>query len=164
MQVLRQRFACQVLRTQRADRARAQGWLWDGMLEEGHVWRRRFSDFVVWSEPKRVEKLRYMHRNPVKRGLVLSVQMENMRSRTTPTYRAAEGFVSLCLLQSSFVAYVELLMISIWASEPAWNRFTASQLPVDGAERDHGIIRLGLRTYELLVSAESKAQDAQNLI
>jgi putative transposase len=26
---------------------------------------------VVFSEKKRVEKLRYMHRNPVKRGLVL---------------------------------------------------------------------------------------------
>jgi len=108
MQVLKQRFACQVLRAQRADRARAQGWLWDGMLEEGHVWQRRFYDFVVWSEPKRVEKLRYMHRNPVKRGLVLSVQIENMRNRTIPTCQAAEGFVSLCLLQSPFVAHVEL--------------------------------------------------------
>jgi putative transposase len=26
---------------------------------------------VVWTERKRVEKLRYMHRNPVKRGPVL---------------------------------------------------------------------------------------------
>ena len=25
----------------------------------------------MWTEKKRVEKLRYMHRNPVKRGLVL---------------------------------------------------------------------------------------------
>ncbi len=30
-----------------------------------------FYDFNVWSERKRVEKLRYMHRNPVKRGLVM---------------------------------------------------------------------------------------------
>jgi len=27
-------------------------------------------DFNVWSEQKRVEKLRYIHRNPVRRGLV----------------------------------------------------------------------------------------------
>jgi len=27
-------------------------------------------DCNVWSEQKRVEKLRYIHRNPVKRGLV----------------------------------------------------------------------------------------------
>jgi putative transposase len=35
-----------------------------------HVWEARFYDFNVWTERKRVEKLRYMHRNPVKRGLV----------------------------------------------------------------------------------------------
>jgi putative transposase len=34
------------------------------------VWQPRFYDFNVWTEHKRVEKLRYMHRNPVKRGLV----------------------------------------------------------------------------------------------
>lgn len=32
-------------------------------------WQARFYDFNVWSEKKRVEKLRYMHRNPVNRGL-----------------------------------------------------------------------------------------------
>jgi len=94
---------------------------------------------------------------------LVSVQIEDMRSRTIPAYQASEGFVSLCLLQRPFVAYVELLMISIWDSEPALNRFTATQLAVDVAERGHDIIRLGLRTYELLVSAESKAQGAQNL-
>ena len=33
-------------------------------------WQPRYFDFNVWSERKRVEKLRYLHRNPVKRGLV----------------------------------------------------------------------------------------------
>ena len=33
-------------------------------------WQRRFHDFNVWSHKKRVEKLNYMHMNPVKRGLV----------------------------------------------------------------------------------------------
>jgi putative transposase len=35
-------------------------------------WQARYYDFNVWSESKRVEKLRYMHRNPVARGLVAS--------------------------------------------------------------------------------------------
>ena len=34
------------------------------------VWQRRFYDFNVWSESKRLEKLQYMHGNPVKRRLV----------------------------------------------------------------------------------------------
>jgi len=33
-------------------------------------WQRRYYDFNVHSDEKRVEKLKYMHRNPVKRGLV----------------------------------------------------------------------------------------------
>ena len=37
---------------------------------QAHFWETRYYDFNVWSAKKRVEKLRYMHRNPVKRGLV----------------------------------------------------------------------------------------------
>ena len=33
-------------------------------------WQARYYDFNVYTEPKRIEKLRYMHRNPVVRGLV----------------------------------------------------------------------------------------------
>ena len=40
-------------------------------MERGRIWQPRFYDFVVFSDKKREEKLRYMHRNPVKRGLVL---------------------------------------------------------------------------------------------
>jgi putative transposase len=35
-----------------------------------HFWQARFYDFNVWTEHKRIEKLRYIHRNPVERGLV----------------------------------------------------------------------------------------------
>jgi hypothetical protein len=33
-------------------------------------WQARYYDFNVWSERKFVQKLRYIHRNPVERGLV----------------------------------------------------------------------------------------------
>ena len=36
------------------------------------VWQRRFYPFGIYSEKKRLEKLAYMHANPVKRGLVTS--------------------------------------------------------------------------------------------
>ena len=37
----------------------------------GHpFWEQRYYDFNVWSEHKKIEKLRYIHRNPVERGLV----------------------------------------------------------------------------------------------
>ena len=65
---LKQRFAERVLRRSRRKRNADQGSLWEP--RSVHVWQARFYDFNVWTERKRVEKLRYMHRNPVKRGLV----------------------------------------------------------------------------------------------
>ena len=52
----------------------------DTALTRGHVWQRRLYDFVVFTEKKRVEKLRYMHRNPVVRGLVLEPEQWNWSS------------------------------------------------------------------------------------
>jgi len=37
-------------------------------------WQPRYYDFNVWSERKRIEKLRYLHRNPVERGLCAEPQ------------------------------------------------------------------------------------------
>jgi len=69
VQAVKQGFARRVLKRLRRGKAAAQAELFGSAAE--HVWQRRFYDFNVWSERKRVEKLRYMHRNPVKRGLVL---------------------------------------------------------------------------------------------
>jgi putative transposase len=38
--------------------------------KERPFWQPRYYDFNVWNPEKTTEKLRYMHRNPVKRGLV----------------------------------------------------------------------------------------------
>ena len=37
--------------------------------EEQQFWQRRYYDFNVWTDEKRIEKLRYMHLNPVRRSL-----------------------------------------------------------------------------------------------
>ncbi len=71
MQALKQGFARRLLSKLRARADSRQGTLWHAPLASGHIWQRRFYDFVVFSEKKRVEKLRYMHRNPVAHGLVL---------------------------------------------------------------------------------------------
>ena len=66
MKVVKQRFA---RRVRKPHRHAAQAVLWPESAD-AHIWQKRFYDFNVWSERKRVEKLKYMHRNPVKRGLV----------------------------------------------------------------------------------------------
>lgn len=75
MQAVKQGFARRVLRSnsdRRQTKLAGNAGLGDGLSD--HVCQRRFYDFVVFTEKKRVEKLRYMHRNPVKRGLVLEPQ------------------------------------------------------------------------------------------
>lgn len=62
MQALKLGFARRVLSARRSFRHH--------QAEPAHVWQRRFYDYNVRSQHKRVEKLRYIHRNPVRRGLV----------------------------------------------------------------------------------------------
>ena len=64
-------------------------------LPEGNpFWEPRYYDFNVWSEAKRVEKLRYIHRNPVRRGLVKKPEDWNWSSfRHYAT--GAEGVVEI---------------------------------------------------------------------
>jgi putative transposase len=69
MQVLKQRTAVALLPKSKR-RSPRQGNLFGGESKGRAFWQARSYDFNVWTTKKRVEKLRYMHRNPVKRGLV----------------------------------------------------------------------------------------------
>jgi putative transposase len=68
MQVLKQRSARALLPKKKRADAR-QGRLFADAILRTPFWQARFYDFNVRTTKKRVEKLRYMHRNPVKRGL-----------------------------------------------------------------------------------------------
>lgn len=46
--------------------------------ERKHFWQKRYYDFNVRNEQQLIEKLRYIHRNPVKRGLC--IQPEDWKS------------------------------------------------------------------------------------
>jgi putative transposase len=74
MQAIKQGFARRILIKLRASNEPQPGNSRNTALDNGHIWQARFYDFVVFTEEKRVEKLRYMHNNPVKRGLVREPQ------------------------------------------------------------------------------------------
>jgi putative transposase len=73
MQALKLGFARRVLAQARRRHHPSQASLFEHAPQ--HVWQKRFYDFNVWTPRKRVEKLRYMHRNPVQRGLVASPEL-----------------------------------------------------------------------------------------
>ena len=71
MQVLKQRVSV-ACRTKK--RATQQLGIWQED-EAPAFWQPRYYDFNVYSKRKYIEKLRYIHRNPVKRGLVRSPEL-----------------------------------------------------------------------------------------
>jgi hypothetical protein len=62
--------------------------LWEEATEAGHVWQRRFYDFVVFGESKRTEKLRYMAGWPTC-PRVAFFNVVGIQSACTPKTRAA---------------------------------------------------------------------------
>ena len=68
MQVLKQRTARALLPKRKRRGPRQRELFGDDMRRT--FWQARFYDFNVWTTKKRIEKLRYTHCNPVKRGLV----------------------------------------------------------------------------------------------
>jgi putative transposase len=56
--------------------------------KQNPFWQARYYDFNVFSEAKRIEKLEYMHANPIKRGLVDAA--EDWRWSSYRSYRTRE--------------------------------------------------------------------------
>jgi putative transposase len=85
MQAVKLGFARRVLGQMRRRRRPAQAALFETIVT--HIWQKRFYDFNVWSRHKLFEKLRYMHDNPVKRGLVESPALWRWSSYRFYTFR-----------------------------------------------------------------------------
>ena len=75
MQVLKQRVGQRLLPPLRKSRNQLGLWRENGRQKKRHFFQPRFYDFNVYTRRKMIEKLRYMHRNPVKRGLVPSPEL-----------------------------------------------------------------------------------------
>lgn len=75
MQVFKQRVSRRMRGNSRRNAPQLP--LWKAPTHPGRLrgfWQRRFHDFNVFTEEKKNEKLRYMHWNPVKRGLAREPQ------------------------------------------------------------------------------------------
>lgn len=89
IQVLKQRVARRLL----PKRKKSQSDFWE-RTPRRRFWQRRSYDFNVYSQRKVTEKLRYMHRNPVKRGLVSSPELWRWSSYRSFAF-GEEGVVKL---------------------------------------------------------------------
>jgi putative transposase len=106
MQLVKQLYAQRVVPRTRRKRSEAENS--QPKSKPVHVWEARFYDFNVWTEPKRVEKLRYMHRNPVKRGLV-----------TEPEQWVWSSFRDYLFGQTGIVRVNDTDVMTMWVRPPA---------------------------------------------
>ncbi len=75
-------------------RPSSQGELFPEASIPRSFWQARFYDFNVWTKKKRIEKLRYIHRNPVTRGLVDSPEQWRWSSFRAYAFRE-KGIVAV---------------------------------------------------------------------
>jgi heme-degrading monooxygenase HmoA len=96
---------------------------------------------------------------------VLNAYLEQVQSQVMVDYERAAGLVSVWVTRRPFVAYVELMTVSLWESEWALNSFVKNVSEYRGTV-DYGAIRLEPRTYEVLLFREGPgrmpAPDAQH--
>ena len=71
MQVLKQRVSL-LSRRKKSNSNQVPLWNVEAPIA---FWQPRYHDFNIYSKRKHIEKLRYIHRNPVKRGLVTSPEL-----------------------------------------------------------------------------------------
>jgi len=91
---------------------------------------------------------------------MVSSYLEYVQSYEIPRYEAANGLIGVYVLQKPFVAYVELMTVSIWQSEEASGQFVRDPLPADRAKRDCGAVELPERIYEIVLSCQGKLPGA----
>jgi heme-degrading monooxygenase HmoA len=74
-------------------------------------------------------------------------------------YESAAGLVSVWLLRRPYVAYVEVMTVSLWKSTQALHQFMKSQVSEYRGGVDYGAVRMEARTYELATLLEGKRRD-----
>ena len=73
----------------------------------------------------------------------LNPHLEHVQRNDIPNYEAASGLVSVWLLERRFVAYVEVMTLSLWQSEGVLKELIQRRRPVDLAKDEYS----GWRVY-----------------
>jgi heme-degrading monooxygenase HmoA len=84
----------------------------------------------------------------------LSEYLDHAQRNEISNYEIAPGLESVLLVQRPFVAYVEVMTISIWRSEKALARFSANQPSFDSTNNEYGGVHLEPHIYEVVTCRE----------
>jgi len=91
----------------------------------------------------------------------LSEYLKDVQNNELRSYERAPGLDSVCLLQRAFVAYVEVVIMSIWRSERDLKRFSESWPFRDRTVSEYGGIQIEPRVYKLLMFCKGNMRDVE---
>jgi hypothetical protein len=91
----------------------------------------------------------------------LKEYLEDLQRNELRNYELAPGLESVCLLQRPFVAYMEVMIISIWRSERALKRFSERRQCGDHVSSEYGGIQFEPRVYSLMMFCKGTARDVE---
>jgi len=91
----------------------------------------------------------------------LNEYLRDVQSNELRSYELAPGLDSVCLLQRAFVAYVEVVIMSIWRSEKALERFSDSWPSRDRVASEYGGIQFEPRVYSLMMFCKGITRDIE---
>jgi hypothetical protein len=86
----------------------------------------------------------------------LGAYLEFVKRNELAFYESSPGLVDVWLLERSFVAYVEVLILSVWDSEKSMMGFVKKHSSLNEVKRDHGVIPIAAHSYRLSASLGGK--------
>jgi hypothetical protein len=80
----------------------------------------------------------------------LELCVERWRTTILPSYVSSQGLIVVCLLQRSFVDYIELMTLSVWKTQEALDQFLQRGTEIVVPEGSDDTIQLEGHTYDLV--------------
>jgi len=86
----------------------------------------------------------------------LGAYLAHVESNEVVLRASSPGLIAVWLLDRPFVAYVEVLVVSVWESQESMTDSIEKPALPDETKHDLGVIQLEARTYRLLASRDGK--------
>jgi hypothetical protein len=86
----------------------------------------------------------------------LARYLEYVKRGELPLYESSPGLVAVWLLERSFVAYTEVMVLSVWRNEKFMMVFVEKQPSPDEVKRVYGVTPIESRAYGLTTSLDGK--------
>jgi heme-degrading monooxygenase HmoA len=92
----------------------------------------------------------------------IGAYLEYVERNELPLYESTPGLIKVWVLQRPFVAYTEVVVLSVWKSEEFMTGFVEKHPVLEEVKRDYGAIPLEARAYGFFASRDGDCRATPN--